>query len=80
MADAAQRIDPLPLEQFQAMNFGDRKAELIDGVIVIAHAVPTARHGAIAASIGAHFFNTIQARLDAPAALGRGMAAGRLLR
>ena len=62
MANAAQRIDPVTLEEFQTMNFGDRKAELIDGVIVVAQAFPTSRHGAIAASIGAHFFNTIRAK------------------
>jgi len=61
MAEPAQRIDPVTLEQFQAMHFGDRKAKLIDGVIVVAQAFPTSRHGQIANAMGAHFFNVIRA-------------------
>lgn len=45
MGNAAERIDPVTLEEFDEMHFGDRKAELIDGVIVVAQAFPTSRHG-----------------------------------
>jgi Uma2 family endonuclease len=61
MAGAAQRIDPVTLDEFQAMRFGDRKAELIDGVIVVAQAFPSSRHGQIAAAMTAHFFGAIRA-------------------
>lgn len=47
----ALRIDPVSLEEFEAMSFGRRKAELIDGMIVLAHAFPTSRHGDIAAAV-----------------------------
>lgn len=49
----APRFSPVTLEEFRDMHFGDRKAELIDGMIVIAHAFPTSRHGDIAASASA---------------------------
>lgn len=61
MADAAQRIDPVTLDEFQAMRFGDRKAELIDGVIVVAQAFPTSRHGQIAAGLTVAFASAIRA-------------------
>lgn len=60
MAEPAQRIDPVSLEEFQAMRFGDRKAELIDGVIVVAQAFPTSRHGDIAGGILVALANAIR--------------------
>lgn len=74
MAEPAQRIDPVSLEEFQAMRFGDRKAELIDGVIVVAQAFPTSRHGQIASAIGAHLFNAIRSgRLPCRSETGTGV-------
>lgn len=57
----AFKISPVRLEEFQAMDFGDRKVELIDGMIVVAHAFPSSRHADIAAGIATmlniHFRN-----------------------
>jgi Uma2 family endonuclease len=61
MAGPAPRIDPVTLDEFEAMSFGDRKAELIDGVIVIPPAFPTWRHGQIVASVGANLENALRA-------------------
>ncbi|MBP2228260.1 Uma2 family endonuclease [Azospirillum agricola] len=51
MAEAAWRFDPVTLEEFQTMSFGDRKAELIDGLVVLAQAFPTSRHGDITGGV-----------------------------
>ena len=74
MAEPAERIDPVSLEEFQAMHFGDRRAELIDGVIVVAQEFPTARHGAIAAALGANLYNAIRGgRLPCRVEVGTGI-------
>lgn len=74
MANPARRIDPVTLEEFQAMSFGDRKAELIDGVITVAQAFPTSRHGEIAAAVGANLFNAIRnGRLPCRVEVGTGL-------
>lgn len=74
MAEPAQRIDPVTLEEFQDMRFGDRKAELIDGVIVVAQAFPTSRHGDIAGGILVVLANAIRrAKLPCRAQTGTGL-------
>lgn len=74
MAEAAQRIDPVTLDEFQAMRFGDRKAELVDGVIVVAQAFPSSRHGDIAGGILVAFANAIRrGRLPCRAQTGTGL-------
>lgn len=62
MADAARRIDPVSLEEFQAMDFGSRKAELIDGIVTVAQAFPTSRHADITAGVVVAFANAIRSR------------------
>ena len=42
------------IEEFEKMDFGDRAAELIDGLIVIAKAYPSDQHGFITANLGYH--------------------------
>lgn len=49
------RIDPVSLEEFEAMSFGRRKAELVDGMIVLAHAFPTPQHARITAGVATAF-------------------------
>ena len=74
MANAAQRIDPVTLDEFQAMRFGDRKAELIDGVIVVAQAFPTSRHGDIAGGILVALANALRkGKLPCRAQTGAGI-------
>jgi Uma2 family endonuclease len=51
----AFKIDPVRLEEFEEMSFGDRKVELIDGMIVVAHAFPSPRHGRISAAVATAF-------------------------
>lgn len=51
----ALRVDPVSLEEFEAMSFGRRKAELIDGMIVVAHAFPSPRHARITAAVATAF-------------------------
>lgn len=51
MGEAVFRVDPVTVEEFEAMSFGDRKAELIDGIVVVAQAFPTSRHADIAGGI-----------------------------
>jgi len=43
---------PVTLEEFQAMDFGDRRAELIAGVVVVAPGFPPSRHGQLVALLG----------------------------
>jgi Uma2 family endonuclease len=57
----AFKIDPVRLEEFEEMSFGDRKVELIDGMIVVAHAFPSSRHADIAAAVATAFNNTLRA-------------------
>jgi Uma2 family endonuclease len=74
MAEPAERIDPVSLEEFQAMHFGDRRAELIDGVIVVAQAFPTARHADITGGVLVALANAIRARrLPCRAQTGAGL-------
>lgn len=74
MGNAAERIDPVSLEEFDAMSFGDRKAELIDGMIVVAHAFPTSRHGAISAGVSFALTSAIRGRkLPCRAEVGTGV-------
>ena len=61
MSDPARRIEPVTLEEFDAMDFGDRRVELIDGEIVVAQAFPTPRHGQVAMSIGAALLQAVRA-------------------
>lgn len=42
------------IEEFEEMDFGDRAAELIDGLVVIAQAYPSDQHGLITANLGHH--------------------------
>lgn len=60
MANAARRIDPVSLEEFQAMDLGRRKAELIDGIVTVARAFPTSRHADITAGVVVAFANAIR--------------------
>ncbi len=41
------RDRPLSLEEFDALDFGDRPAELIDGRVVVAQAFPSLEHGLV---------------------------------
>lgn len=59
MSVAARKIEPVTLEEFQAMDFGDRRAELIDGVVVVAQAFPTSRHGQVIARLTIALGNSI---------------------
>lgn len=61
MADRARRIDPVSLEEFQVMDFGRRKAELIDGIVTVAQAFPTSRHADITVGVVVAFANAISA-------------------
>lgn len=51
MADAARKIEPVTLEDFRAMEFGGRTAELIGGLVVVAQAFPSSRHGRVTAGL-----------------------------
>ncbi|HYH18222.1 MAG TPA: Uma2 family endonuclease [Azospirillum sp.] len=74
MAEPAPRIDPVTLEEFEAMSFGDRKAELIDGMIVVAHAFPSSRHGDVAGGILVALANALRkARRPCRAQTGTGV-------
>jgi Uma2 family endonuclease len=42
------------IEEFEAMDFGDLSAELIDGLVTVAHAFPTDEHGIIIENLGHH--------------------------
>ena len=61
MSDPARKLEPITLEEFDAMDFGDRRAELIDGEVVVAQAFPTARHGQVTLSLGAALLQAIRA-------------------
>ena len=71
MADAARRIEPVTLEEFRAMDFGDRSAELIGGVVVVAQAFPSSRHGRITAGLTVALAQAID-RADADCAVESG--------
>ncbi len=80
MGDAAERFDPVSLWEFERMDFGDRKAELVNGRIVVAQAFPTIRHGDIAGGI-ATALNTLFRARGAPrrASVGSGVTVRRSL-
>jgi hypothetical protein len=42
------------IEEFEAMDFGGLPAELIDGLVTVAHAFPTDEHGIIVENLGHH--------------------------
>jgi Uma2 family endonuclease len=42
------------IEEFEEMNFGDLAAELIDGLVVVAKALPSDQHGLITANLAFH--------------------------
>jgi len=42
------------IEEFETMDFGGLPAELIDGLITVAHAFPTDEHGIIIENLGHH--------------------------
>src|SRR5690242_19209385 len=42
------------IEEFEAMDFGGLPAELIDGLVTVAHAFPTDEHGIIIENLGHH--------------------------
>jgi Uma2 family endonuclease len=42
------------IEEFEAMDFGGLPAELIDGLVTVAHALPTDEHGIIVENLGYH--------------------------
>lgn len=59
MAEPARRNEPVTLEAFRGMAFGNRRAELIGGVVVVAHAFPSSRHGRVVASLSVALSNAI---------------------
>ncbi|HYD70250.1 Uma2 family endonuclease [Azospirillum sp.] len=59
MSVAARKIEPVTLEEFQAMDFGDRRAELIGGVVVVGQAFPTSRHGQLIMTLGSQLLSAI---------------------
>ncbi|HEY0834112.1 MAG TPA: Uma2 family endonuclease [Azospirillum sp.] len=61
MSAPARKFEPVTLEEFQAMDFGDRRAELIGGVVVVAQAFPASRHGQVIARLGARLMDAIDA-------------------
>lgn len=61
MSDPARKLEPITLEEFDAMDFGDRRVELIDGEVVVAQAFPSGRHGQVAASMVVALFQAIRA-------------------
>lgn len=74
MADRARRIDPVSLEEFQAMDFGRRKAELIDGLVTVAQAFSSSRHADITVGVVVAFANAIRSqRLPCRVQTGAGL-------
>ncbi|HYH22035.1 MAG TPA: Uma2 family endonuclease [Azospirillum sp.] len=74
MSVAARKIKPVTLEEFQAMDFGDRRAELIGGVVVVAQAFPTSRHGRVSARLAARLMDAIdRAALGCEVEVGTGL-------
>lgn len=74
MGEAAARIDPVTIEEFAEMRFGDRRAELVDGVVIVAQSFPTSRHGAIAAGLAVALTGAIRAgRQPCRAEVGTGL-------